>query len=69
MKKILLVDDEPLALKHIRHTYPWKEWGYEIVGEAGNGEEALGMIAEPQPHIALVDITMPVMDGRVCLRK
>ncbi|MDQ1910515.1 response regulator [Paenibacillus sp. GD4] len=69
MKKILLVDDEPLALKHIRHTYPWKEWGYEIVGEAGNGEEALGMIAELQPHIALVDITMPVMDGLRMLKE
>ncbi len=69
MNKVLLVDDEPLALKHIRYTYPWQDWGYEIVGEAGNGEEALRMVAELQPHIALVDITMPVMDGLRMLKE
>lgn len=69
MKRILLVDDEPLALTHIRSTFPWKEWGCEIVGEAGNGEEALSLIPLLQPHIVLVDITMPVMDGLQLLKE
>jgi two-component system response regulator YesN len=69
MKHILLVDDEPLARKHIKDMFPWQDWGYRIVGEASNGDEALAMCEALQPHIALIDITMPVMDGLTLLKE
>lgn len=69
MKKVLLVDDEPTAREHIRESFPWATCGCEIIGEAGNGEEALALCAVLKPDIALIDITMPVMDGMELLRR
>lgn len=63
MKTILLVDDENSAREHIKKSFPWSEWGYKIIGEAHNGLEALNFCRKIQPDIALIDITMPVMDG------
>ncbi|GAA3401011.1 response regulator [Paenibacillus hodogayensis] len=63
MRKILLVDDESAARDHIRNCFPWLAYGCEIIGEAGNGEEALEQCRRLNPDIALIDITMPVMDG------
>ena len=69
MKRILLVDDEPPARQHIRTLIPWADFGCEIAGEAGNGEEALRLCAALKPDIAFVDITMPVMDGIELLQR
>lgn len=69
MKTIVLVDDELIAREHIKEAFPWEEWGFRIVGEAGNGEEALTLIEALVPDIALVDITMPIMDGLTLLQK
>ncbi len=41
----------------------WEEEGFQIVGEASNGQEALKLMDKSQPHIILTDIVMPVMDG------
>ncbi|MBD2847593.1 response regulator [Paenibacillus sp. IB182496] len=68
-RHVMLVDDEPLARKHIRSSFPWDEWGYEIVCEADNGAEALEQCRRHAPDIALVDITMPVMDGLTLLER
>lgn len=69
MLTILLVDDEPLARRDVRARIPWKEWGYEVVAEAANGAEALDQCEAFAPDIALVDITMPVMDGLTLLER
>jgi DNA-binding NarL/FixJ family response regulator len=37
--------------------------GFEVVGEAANGHDALRLIAETKPDLALVDITMPILNG------
>lgn len=63
MIKMLIVDDEPIARKHVRNSFPWEIWGITIIGEATNGAEALLMCEKEIPDIALVDITMPVMNG------
>jgi two-component system response regulator YesN len=67
MKSVILVDDESLIKRHLREYIPWTAWGYRIVGEAANGEEAREVCEALQPDIALIDITMPVMDGLTLL--
>lgn len=60
--KILIVDDEQPArdrLRQLTEDLP----GYDVVGEAGNGEDALRRTTELSPDIVLLDIRMPGMDG------
>lgn len=61
--KVLIVDDEYIMRQGIRHMIEWEKEGYQLVGEAANGEEGLLMIEEHQPDIVLADIVMPVLDG------
>ncbi|RMH14220.1 MAG: DNA-binding response regulator [Gammaproteobacteria bacterium] len=60
--KILIVDDEQLArirLKGLLQDHAQ----YEVVGEAGNGKEAISIYEQLKPDIVLMDIRMPGMDG------
>lgn len=66
--KIILVDDERIALEHIKSVLPWDEYGYEIAATATNGKSALRLCGEIQPQIMIVDIRMPVMDGLELIR-
>lgn len=60
--KVLIVDDEPPARDRLRQLLD--ETGeHEIVGEAGNGREALAVAARSAPDVVLLDIRMPGMDG------
>ncbi|MFI3321318.1 MAG: response regulator transcription factor [Rikenellaceae bacterium] len=59
-QKILLVDDEPDILEFV--SYNLMNEGY-IVECAPNGEEALKVIKTFKPHLILLDVMMPVMDG------
>lgn len=68
MYKVLVVDDEILVRQGIKHILNWEQSGYQIVGEASNGKEALGLIETLNPHIVLTDIVMPVMDGEELTR-
>lgn len=61
--KVLVVDDELLVRQGIKHLLNWERDGFQIIGEAGNGKEAMELIRELQPHIVLTDIVMPLMDG------
>jgi two-component system response regulator YesN len=63
MIKILIVDDE-LWIRHgIREQLNLTGLGIEIVGEAGNGRQAVEMIGKHKPDILLTDVRMPIMDG------
>ncbi|WP_270169406.1 response regulator transcription factor [Paenibacillus sp. SYP-B4298] len=66
--KVLIVDDEILVRQGIKHYLNWEQEGFQIVGEASNGQEALDRIATLQPHIVITDIVMPVMDGEKLTR-
>lgn len=60
--KLVIVDDEPLARERLRRmieAFP----GWEVAGEAANGEQALACIRETEPDAVLLDIHMPGMDG------
>lgn len=61
--KVLIVDDEILVRQGIKYVLDWEQEGFQIVGEAANGREALNSLPALQPHIIITDIVMPVMDG------
>jgi two-component system response regulator YesN len=61
--KLLLVDDEPLIRKNLMTAIDWHKQDIEIVGEAGDGLEALAKIEELRPDIVILDVHMPRMDG------
>ncbi|MFD0671278.1 response regulator [Cohnella sp. GCM10027633] len=63
MRKVLLVDDEIFARKGLLALIPWSELGYEVAGEADDGEEAMKQIEALRPDVVVTDIRMPVMDG------
>lgn len=60
--RVLIVDDAGLVREGLRAVLD-RVQGLEIVGEAGDGREALGLLEEHQPHVVLMDVQMPVMDG------
>ncbi len=60
--KVLIADDEPLARERLRAMLA-EHADIAVVGEAGNGREALDEVARLQPDLLLLDIAMPVMDG------
>lgn len=66
--KILIVDDEPLARSRLRALIDDLGVG-EVVGEAGNGEEALDQFRQYSPNVVLMDIRMPGMDGMEAARQ
>lgn len=61
--KILIVDDEQLVRIGIKTMLQVNDDGFEVVGEAGDGEKALEIAKAANPDILLVDIRMPVMNG------
>lgn len=65
--KVLVVDDAVFMRTVLKKML--EEEGMEVVGEAGNGEEAVAKAKELQPDVVTLDITMPVMDGLEALPK
>ena len=63
MYQLLIVDDEKQTREGIKRLLEWQDYGIEICGEAGNGQEALKIIERQRPDIILLDIQMPVMNG------
>lgn len=60
--KALVVDDEPLARDGIRMLLA-EHHDVELVGEAGNGAEALALVDRVRPDLMLIDVQMPQMSG------
>ncbi|WP_158560775.1 response regulator transcription factor [Paenibacillus contaminans] len=63
MNKVLLVDDEPGALKSIKYLLDWEQTGFVIGAEASNGKQALELLRQDSFALVITDIRMPVMDG------
>ena len=71
MLKIFLAEDEVVVRETIKRMIPWEELGFELVGEAADGEMALPLLIRQQPDLLITDIKMPFMDGLTlaCLAK
>jgi DNA-binding NarL/FixJ family response regulator len=65
---ILIVDDQSLFREGLR-TLLSVQPDFEVLGEAGNGEEALRLSVQLQPTVVLMDLRMPVMDGVTATRR
>ncbi len=66
-KRVLIVDDAAFMRMMIRDML--SENGYQVAGEAGNGEEAVKMYQELKPDIVTMDITMPGKDGITAVKE
>ncbi|MGQ8873494.1 response regulator transcription factor [Paenibacillus sp. TSA_86.1] len=66
--KVLLVDDEPWNRDIIRNLGDWDELGIIVCGEAEDGEQAIQMVKELQPHLIITDMRMPGLDGVALLQ-
>lgn len=60
--RVLIVDDHALVRKGIRALLS-ETPGFEVVGEAGNGQDAVLRAQESRPDVILMDLLMPVLDG------
>lgn len=63
LKRLIIVDDEPIICEGLRKTIDWGQLGIEVVDVAYDGEEALNIIQSQPIDIVLSDIRMDGMDG------
>jgi DNA-binding NarL/FixJ family response regulator len=66
--RIVLADDHPIILTGLRNLIEL-EFDFAVIGEATSGPEALKVIRDTRPDIAIVDISMPGMSGIVLTRR
>ena len=62
-RKVLIVDDDVNFRYAIRELIPWEENGFEVVGEAIHGKQALEILEKESVQVVLTDMEMPIMDG------
>ena len=61
--RVLLVDDEIMIREGFKRLFDWQAHDCEVVGEAGDGMEALAKIDALRPDIVIMDINIPIMNG------
>ncbi len=65
--RLILVEDEPAAMRHLRAIIETRCSGWEVVETAEDGGEAIGKILRLRPDAVITDIRMPGMDGMALL--
>ncbi|WP_322800207.1 response regulator transcription factor [Thermoflexus sp.] len=66
--RVLIVDDHPLFRKGVRDTL-MLEPGLQVIGEASDGQTALDMIRRLNPHLVLMDVHLPGLNGLDVIRQ
>ncbi|NMB11049.1 MAG: response regulator [Firmicutes bacterium] len=66
-KRVLVTDDTAFMRMSLRNVL--EKNGFEVVGEAADGEESVNLYAELRPDVVTMDITMPNMDGITAIKK
>lgn len=67
MKRVLIVDDAGFICEVLRTIC--ESLGYQVVGEAGNGEDGVTMITQLKPDVVFMDLVMPKMNGSEAIFK
>lgn len=65
--RVLIVDDQSLFREGLQTLLSVQE-GIKVVGQAGNGREAVAAVAKHRPQVVLMDVRMPVLDGVAATR-
>jgi response regulator NasT len=65
--RVVIAEDEAIIRLDLKETL--EEEGYEVVGETGRGDEAVQLVREHKPDIAILDIKMPGLDGLQAARE
>ncbi|GLY71831.1 ANTAR domain-containing response regulator [Actinoallomurus iriomotensis] len=60
-RRVVIAEDEALIRLDLKEML--EEDGYEVVGEAGDGESAIRLTAEHVPDLVILDVKMPILDG------
>lgn len=63
MRKLLIIDDEPIVREGLQRVIPWTDYGYKICGVGEDGRDGLNKIRLHQPDLVLLDIRMPGFSG------
>ncbi len=69
MYKMIIADDEPLITRGLQKFMNFGELGFDILGVYQDGQNTFDAIVEKKPDIALLDISMPEMDGIEIIKK
>ena len=64
--RVVIAEDEAIIRLDLKETL--QEEGYEVVGETGRGDEAVDLVRDLDPDLAILDIKMPGMDGLTAAR-
>ena len=64
--RVVIAEDEAIIRLDLKESL--EEEGYEVVGEAGRGDQAIDLVRELRPDLVMLDIKMPVMDGLTAAR-
>jgi two-component system, response regulator PdtaR len=64
--RVVIAEDEAIIRMDLRETL--EEEGYDVVGETGRGDQAVDLVRDLQPDLAILDIKMPGMDGIAAAR-
>ena len=65
--QVVIAEDEAIIRLDLKETL--EEEGYEVVGETGRGDEAVALVREHSPDLAILDIKMPGLDGLAAARE
>lgn len=60
---VIVADDEDKIREAVCKMIPWHDYGFHLIGSAGNGLDALQMVEEYEPDLLLTDIRMPFISG------
>ena len=69
MYRLMIIDDDKAIREHIKESIPWESMELELAAEASEGEEAMALFMQYEPHIVLTDINIPLIDGMELARR